>query len=167
MVKELSVSVTDTAYQLHRSLLRLFRVLRVTRPADGLTLTKLGVLGRLQREGKATAAELAAYLRIRPQSLTRLIADLERGKFIIRRLGSEDHRQNPLEITKAGLELLARDIRDQRAQLARVIDKELTPAEQELLRIAAGLLDRIAETTEAAVELRREPQRSKGRGHST
>jgi len=148
----------ETANHLHRSALRLFRVLRVTRAAEGLTLSKLGVLGRLYREGMATATELAAYLRIRPQSLTRLVADLEQRKLIVRRSKDEDRRQSLLEITEAGARVLNEDIRDQRVRLAQVIEKELTPAEQELLRIAAGLMDHIAEVTESQIEL---PSKSK------
>ena len=41
----------DTANQLHRTALKLFRLLRDTRTANGLTPAKLGVLGRLYRGG--------------------------------------------------------------------------------------------------------------------
>jgi DNA-binding MarR family transcriptional regulator len=151
-------TAAETTNHLHRSALRLFRVLRVTRAAEGLTLSKLGVLGRLYREGTATATELAAYLRIRPQSLTRLVADLEQRKLIVRRSKDEDRRQSLLEITEAGARVLNEDLRDQRVRLAQVIGKELTPAEQELLRIAAGLMGHIAEVTESEIAL---PSKSK------
>ena len=151
VLEEPSNTATDTANQLYRSALRLFRVLRATRPAKGLTLSKAGVLGYLYRDGKTTLTELAAYLRVKPQSLTRLLADLERSKHIVRRSNGEDRRENLLEITKAGVGLLIEDIRGQRVRLAEVIEKELTPAEKELLRIAAGLVDRIAEITETQI----------------
>jgi len=139
---------TDTANQLHRSALRLFRVLQATRPAKGLTLSKVGVLGYLYRDRATTSTELAAYLRVRPQSLTRLLADLERRELISSRPNGEDRRENMLEITEAGTKLLIEDIRGQRVKLAQVIEKELTSAEKELLRIAAVLMDCIAEKTE-------------------
>jgi DNA-binding MarR family transcriptional regulator len=144
-----SVAVTDAANQLHRSVLRLFRLLRTNRPAKVLTFSELGVLGHLNRDGTATATELAVYLRIKPQSLTRLIAGLERRRLITRQPNGEDRRQNLLEITEAGIQLLLEDIRDQRARLAQVIEKELTPAEQEMIRVAASLMDRVARRTEA------------------
>ena len=139
----------DTANQLHRTALRLFRLLRDTRTADGLTPAKLGVLGRLYRIGMATATELAAYLRIQPQSLTRLVAELEREGLITRRKSDEDRRRVLLEISEKGLSLLTGEVRDQRMMLARIIALELTSAEQGLLRLATGLMDHIAEAAEA------------------
>lgn len=148
MAEPSEVSI-DTANQLHRSALRLFRFLRETQPPKGLTLSKFSVLGYLYRKGIATATELAVYLRVRPQSLTRLVADLEQHKLILRRRKDEDRRQSLLQITEAGARLLNEDIRDQRVRLAQVIEKELTPAEQELLRISARLLDHIGERAES------------------
>ncbi len=146
-----STTATSAATQLHRSALRLFRVLRAARQTEGLTLSKAGVLGYLYRDGVTTSTELAAYLRVKPQSLTRLLADLEQSKLIVRRSKGEDRRENLLDITEAGAKMLIEDIRDQRVRLAEVIDKELTPAEKELLGIAAGLMDRIAEMTETQI----------------
>lgn len=141
----------DTANQLHRSALRLFRLLRATRPANGLSSSKLSVLGRLYQNGVSTATELANYLRIQPQSLTRLIADLERCKLITRRSNDTDRRQSLLDITDEGKQLLIENIRAQRVMLAQTIAKELTPAEQDLLRIAADLMDHLAEVTEEQI----------------
>lgn len=142
----------DTANRLHRSALCLLRVLRASQPAKGLTLSRLSVLGRLYRDGMATATVLAAYLRIQPQSLTRLVADLERRKLITRQPNSADRRQSLLEITDAGVQLLIENVRDQRVKLAHTMAKELTPVEQELLRIAAGLMDHLVTVTEAQTD---------------
>ena len=67
----------ELARAMHRSGALLSRRLMASRGAGALSLSKLSVLGRLRREGAATATELAAYLRIQPQSLTRLLASLE------------------------------------------------------------------------------------------
>ncbi len=142
-------TIIDTANQLHRSILRLVRVLRASRPGKGLTLSGLSVLGCLYRDGSATATALAAYLHVQPQSLTRLVAGLERRKLITRRPNHSDRRQSVLEITTKGEQLLIETIHDQRVRLAQIIAMELTPAEQELLRIAAGLVDHIAEATDS------------------
>jgi DNA-binding MarR family transcriptional regulator len=142
------VTTIEAANHLHRSILRLFRLMRATRPAKRIPILKLTVLGRLYRDGMATATELAAYLHVKPQSLTRLIADLEQHNLIIRRSNPEDRRQGLLEITEAGVQLLIEDVRDQRVKLSQIIAQELTPAEQELLRIAADLMDHIAEAIE-------------------
>ena len=140
----------DTATTLHRSVMRLFRQLRATRPASGLTLSKLSVLGHLYREGLTTATDLAGYLRIQPQSLTRQIADLERRGLLVRRENASDRRESLLEITDEGTRLLLDDIGKQRSALARVMTQSLSPAEQEILRLAAGLMDRLGEASDAA-----------------
>ena len=141
----------DTANQLHRSTLRLLRLLNTTRPSRKLSSSKLSVLGRLYRDGRATATELASYLRIKPQSLTRLIADLERGNLITRQPNDADRRQSLLKITDQGTKLLIEEIHEQRSGLAQIIARELTPVEQQLLRLAADLMDHLATVTEAQV----------------
>jgi DNA-binding MarR family transcriptional regulator len=154
----------DTANQLHRSALRLLRVLRATRPAKGLSSSKLAVLGRLYQGGMATATELAGYLRIQPQSLTRLVADLERNKLITRNPNDADRRQSLLEITDAGTELLMEEIGTQRVKLAETMAKELTATEQELLRLAADLMDHLSSVTEAQAAAVGEPNREGAQG---
>jgi DNA-binding MarR family transcriptional regulator len=154
-----SQTTIDTANQLHRSALRLLRVLRATRPAKGLTSSKLAVLGRLYQDGMATATALAGYLRIQPQSLTRLVAELERRRLITRRQDDADRRQSLLEITDAGTQLLMEEIGTQRVRLAETMAKELTATEQELLRLAAGLMDHLSSVTEAQLAPLGEPKR--------
>ena len=146
-----SEAAIDIANQLHRSTLRLLRLLQAARSTDGLGMSKLSVLGRLYRNGTTTPTALAAYLRVQPQSLTRLLADLQRRNLIVRRPDGADRRQSLLEITDAGSKLLIEAVSDQRTELARAIAEELTPAEQELLRIAAGLMDHLAAVTGARV----------------
>jgi DNA-binding MarR family transcriptional regulator len=135
----------ETANQLHRSCLRLSRVLHSNRTSKRVSLPKLSVLGLLYRNGVTTATELAAYLGLQPQSLTRLIADLERRRLITRRADNADRRKILLKLTDAGGKLLLDDIRGQRTKLAQTVAKTLTPAEQGVLRLAAGLMDRLAE----------------------
>jgi len=144
-----SDSTIDAANQLHHSMLHLFRAMRSSRSEKRPAFSKLSVLGCLYRDGKTTATALAAYLRIQPQSLTRVIAGLEKEKLIKREQNGTDRRESLLEITKAGARLLEEEIHDQRLELAHTIAKELTPAEQEFIRIAANLLDRLAGATEA------------------
>jgi len=147
-----SETAIDTANQLHRSALRLLRLMRHNRSGEGPGMVMLSVLGHLYRHGTTTPTALASYLRIQPQSLTRLLADLQQRNLITRRPDEADRRQSLLAITAAGSELLTESVRDQRSDLARAIAAELTPAEQELLRIAAGLMDRLAAASGAQAE---------------
>jgi DNA-binding MarR family transcriptional regulator len=138
----------DTGNHFHRSVLKLLRVLRIARSPNSLATSKLLILGHLHSRRLATATELAAYLRVRPQSLTRQIADLERLTYITRRPNGTDPRQNDVQITKDGEKALLDHLQDQRSRFTRAIEKELTPAEQAVLKIAAGLIDRISRALE-------------------
>jgi len=101
-------------------------------------------LGELHREGAATATALASALRLQPQSLTRVLAELAERALITRTPDSSDRRQSLIEITALGANLLAADVLDRRLQLAEAIAAMLTPTEQEFLRRAATLMDRLA-----------------------
>src|SRR3982750_478880 len=124
----------DIARALHRSSTLLSRRLMASRGPDALSLSKLSVLGRLRREGAATGTELATYLRIQPQSLTRLLASLEEQRMIVRRTDKTDRRQNRIDITAAGTRTLIADVRERRLRLAHAIARELTPTELSLLQ---------------------------------
>jgi DNA-binding MarR family transcriptional regulator len=134
----------DIARVLHRSGGLLSRRLMASRGAEGLSVSRLMVLGRLHREGPTTATELAAFLRIQPQSLTRLLAALEERRLIARRADKVDRRQNRIAITKAGSRALIADVQGRRLKLAQAIAGALTPTEQGLLRLTTGLIDRLA-----------------------
>jgi DNA-binding MarR family transcriptional regulator len=137
-------TVIDTASLVHRSVSGLLRALRVRKQGEGLSATKLAVLGRLHREGQTTAVELAEYLRVQPQSLTRLLDDLERRGFITRRPSSVDRRQVCIAISGQGVKALTNAIKEEREVLARAIQKSLTPTELELLRFSVSLIDKLA-----------------------
>ncbi|WP_035219921.1 MarR family winged helix-turn-helix transcriptional regulator [Desulfatibacillum aliphaticivorans] len=145
-------SPIDAAAQLHRSALHFMRALRSARTEKSLTSAKLAVLGRLHRAGAATASDLSSYLRVMPQSLTRLIAELEKEGLISRKRSREDRRRIVLDITREGASLLTDKIGGQRALLARVIDQELSVEEQELLGRAVEMMDKMAKALEALQE---------------
>ena len=143
-----SDSAVDTASQLQHSAFRLFRTLRSCRTERGGSLARFSVLGRLYQGGIATATALATYLNIQPQSVTRLLAELERNGWIVRRSNTADRRQSLIEITETGTQLLLEEINAQQAMLAQRITALFTPAEQAMLRLAAGLMDRLAAESE-------------------
>jgi len=142
----------DLATQLHRSVLRLGRQLRSTRAASAISASKLLVLGILQRDRVATAAGLAAELQVRPQSLTRLLAALSADGLISRKPDPSDHRRGLIRLTAAGSAALAGDMTARRRRLAEAAGRILTPAERDLLRAAAGLIDRLAAAVEPAAQ---------------
>ncbi len=91
-----------------------------------------------------TASDLARLERLQPQSLTRIIADLGEQGLIHRKRDEVDRRQFLIEITEKGHGLLVGDARRQNAWLAQAMAERLTDAERKVLRIAADLLERLA-----------------------
>jgi DNA-binding MarR family transcriptional regulator len=148
-----SLDSLKTAVELHRSALKIARKLQSHRSAAVLSLSKLTILGELHREGVCTAAAMASALRLQPQSLTRVLAALERQSLIARRPNSSDRRESLIQITAEGEALLAADVLARRVRLAEAISATLTPTEQQFLRIAAGLMDRLASSLEDSPEL--------------
>jgi DNA-binding MarR family transcriptional regulator len=141
-------TVLQTANRMHGSVSRLFHRLRITRAAGGLSMAKLGVLSQLRREGVTTVTALADYLGVQPQSLTRLLADSETEGFIKRNQDQADKRRCLIEITPAGSRLLAEEGRKRETRLAAAMTLAFTPTEQELIRIASDLMDRLADAIE-------------------
>jgi DNA-binding MarR family transcriptional regulator len=129
---------------LRRSTGALMRQLRAMRADHSIRASKLAVLGWLERAGHPlTASRLAELERLQPQSLTRIIAELEEAGLIRRRENKSDRRQLLIEITQEGHELLVRNARAQNQWLADAMSRKLTRAERDLLVIAAGLLEQL------------------------
>ncbi len=135
----------ETAASLRRSLANLNRRLRSESRVSGLSAVKHGVLGLLYRDGPRTAKELAHSEGVQPQSITRVLADLEEAGFVLRKQDESDRRQFQLEITAKGRDLLIEDSRNRARWLATSIDERLTGFEREMLRLSIQLLDKIAE----------------------
>jgi DNA-binding MarR family transcriptional regulator len=136
----------DDVSVIRRGVNRLDRRLRSEGPPDGLALGKLSILGHLARAGRAmTPTELAAADRLQPQSLTRVLADLERDSLVARRPDGADGRRFRIAITAAGRSALRRDMHQREAWLARAMEYELSPTEQGVLRLAGELMDRLAD----------------------
>jgi DNA-binding MarR family transcriptional regulator len=127
----------ETAVALRRAFSKLNRRLRAERRDRQTSPGKLSVLSRLYHDGPATPGALASAEGIQPQSLTRVLADLEAEALISRRQDMQDRRQHVMEITPAGRDILYETASDQAAWLAAAIQTLLSPIEQDILRLAA------------------------------
>ena len=139
-----TVERTRTASELRIVLGQLVRRLRAE---NTLPLQHLTVLSRLEREGPQTTSELAAAERVRPQSMAQTLADLGKEGLVARRPDLVDRRQVIVELTAEGRRTIAGDRRRREGWLARAIEDELTPEEQDTLARAVELLRRITDTT--------------------
>ncbi|RKN37983.1 MarR family winged helix-turn-helix transcriptional regulator [Streptomyces hoynatensis] len=137
-------SIAAAAAELRRGVSRLGRRLRAERRPEALSTNKISILGLLYARGPSTPGDLAAADRQRPQSLTRVFAQLERDGLITRAPDPGDRRQSVLALTAAGREAFAADMAQRDAWLASAL-AVLNETEREVLRLAARLMDRLAE----------------------
>jgi DNA-binding MarR family transcriptional regulator len=136
----------DAATALRRGVMGLGRRLRHERPDAGRTQAELSILGHLRRSGPMTPGQLAATERVQPQTLTRTLASLSDSLLVARREHPGDGRRVLLELTSAGLAALRHDMARRDAWLAAAMARSLTAEECELLRRAAGLMDRLTDS---------------------
>ncbi|GAB3611961.1 MarR family winged helix-turn-helix transcriptional regulator [Humibacter ginsengisoli] len=133
-----------------RGVMHMARRLRTERVLGSLSSNKLSVLGTLSRLGPLPAGAVAVVERQRPQSLSRIFAELALEGLITRERSETDRREHILSITDAGRAALAADLAQRDAWLAEAM-KKLSPTERGVLELAAGIMERMA-MGEAALE---------------
>jgi DNA-binding MarR family transcriptional regulator len=121
------------------------QLMRRLRTEHRFSLSQGAVLGRLDREGTMSIGDLALAERVRPQSMTQTISDLEGEGLIARRPDPADGRRILVELTDQGRDTLEADRRQREGWLASAIAEDLSPAEQHTLMKAVTLLRRLAE----------------------
>jgi DNA-binding MarR family transcriptional regulator len=134
----------DSVALIVRGVRHLARRLRAERPTGSVSGSALGVLATLHRLGPMPAVELARNERLKPQSLTRLIASLAADGLIARRRHSTDRRAWSIEITKSGRGALLHTIAAERTWLAYEMARKLSKREQQQLVNAALLMLKLA-----------------------
>jgi DNA-binding MarR family transcriptional regulator len=87
---------------------------------------------------------LAIEERLQPQSLTRLVADLERLQLISRKRSAHDRRELIIAITAKGRKVLLEDIAARRAWLEMAMAAALTPGERETVLAASEVMMKLA-----------------------
>lgn len=128
------------------STMRLARRLRFERdPENDLTLSQLAVLGTLSRHGSMTIGELATHEKVRPPSMTRLVNCLDERGLVARRAHPTDGRLVVVHLANEGARILSADRRRRDAWMSRRL-RELSPAERDVLRRAAPIIERLAQS---------------------
>jgi DNA-binding MarR family transcriptional regulator len=136
-----AVDTGRLASELRMVLGHLVRRLRAERR---FSLSQAAVLGRLDREGMRSIGDLAIAERVRPQSMTQTISDLEGDGLIERHADPSDGRRSLVELTEQGHLTLEADRRQREGWLARAIAEDLSEEEQRVLMQALGLLRRLS-----------------------
>jgi len=144
-MKTIESSPAHCAIRLRAALTQLYRQLRSTQPDAALSFAKLSALGQLYRAGPLTPKDLAERERVKLQSLTRLLAELEAEGCVLRRPHESDGRQTVLSLTRRGAKLLTDDVHRREASLAAAIE-HLPRSEREVLLASCAVLERLAES---------------------
>ncbi len=120
-------------------------LVRRLRAEHRFSLSQGAVLGRLDREGIKSIGDLAVAERVRPQSMTQTVGDLEADGLIARHADPEDRRRMLVELTDLGRHTLEKDRLQREGWLAQAIAEDLSATEQQVLVQALALLRRLAE----------------------
>ena len=139
-----SVLSQDQVAHIVTGVLRLGRRLRAQRPADSVSLSALSLMATLNEHGPMPAARLAELQRLQPQSLTRLIQDLEEKGLIARGPGP-DRRTLMLSLTDAGITAFRYDIAARHRWLRDEMARRLEADDQVLLAMAATVMLRLTQ----------------------
>jgi DNA-binding MarR family transcriptional regulator len=123
--------------------LALGRRLRAERPT-GSKLPAISILSALYRLGSMTAGQLANEERLQPQSLTRIIGELEAKGWIVRTRSEIDRREISIALTGRGKRALANDVRARRIWLEGAMAAALTQTERDTLLKASRAMLKLA-----------------------
>ncbi|NUS73105.1 MAG: MarR family transcriptional regulator [Corynebacteriales bacterium] len=119
--------------------------MRRERGESDLSLSQTSALATLVTQGPKTPSELAACERVKPPSMTRIIAVLEAHGLTSRAQHPTDKRQVIVSATPAGKELVKENRRLREAWLARQLAL-LSKEQRETLTAAARILDDLSAT---------------------
>ncbi|MFF0494486.1 MarR family transcriptional regulator [Nocardia sp. NPDC004068] len=140
--RPLSPSATSAARELRMLIGRLRRRFLEASDSRELTASQMAVLSRLKK-GDASASDIAAAERVRPQAIAASLTVLDERGLVERRPDPHDRRRQLLSLSPTG-----RDFIEGRAQagqewLAAELDQRFTEAERQHVLTAVELLERL------------------------
>lgn len=127
--------------ELRIAILQVSRSIRSNR-GDAVSDSQLSVLVDLDLRGALTPGELAALEHVTPPSMNRTVNALEAAGLVTRSKSGDDARKVIVELTPAGVELLAETRRLRTAWFSRRLEA-LTPRERESLLAVAPILRKL------------------------
>ena len=133
------------AQELRALLGKLKRRLREQAHVGDLTPSQVSVLLRLEKDGPATASNLARAEGMRPQSIGPVIAALEAAGFVSGAPDPTDGRQTILSLTDACRKWAQEGRAARQDWLCRTIQARFSPQEQKGLTAAVDLLKRLVD----------------------
>jgi len=134
-------NIAPVASELRVVLGQLIRRLRVE---HRFPIAQGTVLGRLDREGARSVADLAVAERVRPQSMAQTVSDLEALGLVERNPDPTDGRRALVSLTTGGRSTLEADRRHRDGWLVKAIE-ELPPEDQATVERSIDVLRRLAD----------------------
>jgi DNA-binding MarR family transcriptional regulator len=131
----------EVADQLHSAAIHLLRRLRVRDRESGIGPAQLSALSVLVFSGPRSLGELADAEQVRPPTMSRIVAGLQRAK-LVRRRRTEDARRVRLEATPKGVSLMWEG-RRRRVELLTKAVSALPENERQQLSDAIALLQQV------------------------
>ncbi len=138
-----STQEADAAELMH-AVGALLRRVRAEAGSEGLSWSQAAAMGRLDRTGPMTTADLARAEMVKPQSMGSLLAELEQDGLVERQPHPTDGRQILFSLTPAGVQARRQRQAAKLAWLAGAIER-LDAAEQRTLVDAIGIVKRLGE----------------------
>jgi DNA-binding MarR family transcriptional regulator len=111
---------------------------------EGATPSQLAALATIERHGPITLGDLAGHERVRPPTMTRIVAGLEEAELVRRAVDPSDRRVSRVTITSDGTRLLARSRTRKDAFLASLLE-HLDGDELAVVERAVPILERLSE----------------------
>jgi DNA-binding MarR family transcriptional regulator len=132
------------ASDLSLAVMRLARQLRFRRPESPVSLSQLSALATLAKEGAMTPGALALRERVRPPSMTRVIASLAELGFVARDAHPADGRQVLVSVSASGAELIDAERRASQEWLKARLS-QLNADQRSALLVAADLMSALVD----------------------
>lgn len=138
-----STKAIEIADRLHSAAIHLLRRLRREDDRAGISAARLSVLSVLVFAGPQRLTDLARAEQVRPPTMTRLVAAMEREGLLRRRPDAQDGRAVRLEATARGMRIL-REGRRRRIRLLGNALQRLSDDERDSLAASATLIETIS-----------------------
>jgi DNA-binding MarR family transcriptional regulator len=140
---DVSESAARASRELRTIVGRLRRRLNELADNREFTPTQTAVLSRLGKGGDASASELAAAERVRPQSMATTLGVLEERGLIQRRPDPRDGRKQLVSLSPTGREYFDDRVRTGREWLTRQLEDHFTEPERQQILESLALLERL------------------------
>src|SRR5271169_4240460 len=131
----------ETADRLHSAAIHLLRRLRVRDRESGVGPAQLSALSVLVFGGPRSLGELADAEQVRPPTMSRIVAGLQRAR-LVRRHATDDARRIRLEATPKGVSLMWEARKRRVESLASAVER-LPENERQQLRASLDLIQQV------------------------